>query len=78
MHPLQTNFPELQLISQVGLKYVFQGDKKNLLPEQAMPFLTGQGIAIQSIQVIESTIENIVMRIFDSVDTEESGVQNDV
>jgi ABC-2 type transport system ATP-binding protein len=63
---LETDLAGLTLISHEDNKYVFSGDKRSLSVEQALAAITGQGKIITSIQVDESSIESIVMKIVDN------------
>jgi ABC-2 type transport system ATP-binding protein len=63
--PLAVNLPGLCVTSRDGMKYILGSDKKILNPEQALYFLTSQGVAIKSLRVIESSIEGIIVRIME-------------
>jgi len=60
---LETDHIGLTLISHEDNKYIFSGDKNTVSVEQALAAITGQKKTITSIQVDESSIENIVMKI---------------
>ncbi len=60
---LETDHIGLTLISYEDSKYVFTGDKRTLSVEQALAAITGQKKIITSLQVDESSIESIVMKI---------------